>query len=146
MRTRHLLGACVVALTAVLATGLPAHAADGDEQALAEKFAPVVRLVQQDVECGPGEPYQPSAVELVLGDKSVALRGPWDDEVVGAGPTAEDLGEGLFGYHLDFPGNPLEAGCDYEEWARAAGAGAAPTTYSHVTTEEGRDGRLALQY
>jgi len=146
MRTKHLLGAGVVALAAVLATGLPAHAADGDEQALAERFAPVVRLVQQDVECGPGEPYQPSAVELVLGDKSVALRGPWDDEVVGAGPTAEDLGEGLFGYHLDFPGNPLEAGCDYEEWARAAGAGAAPTTYSHVTTEAGRDGRLALQY
>ena len=146
MWTRHLLGAGVVALTAVLTSGLPAHAADGDEQALAERFAPVVRLVQQDAECGPGEPYQPSAVELVLGDKSVALRAPWDDEVVGAGPTAEDLSEGLFGYHLDFPGNPLEAGCDYEEWARATGAGAVPTTYSHVTTEAGRDGRLALQY
>ena len=65
-----------MALTAVLSSGLPAHAADGDEQALAERFAPVVRLVQQDVECGPGEPYQPSAVELVLGDQSVALRCP----------------------------------------------------------------------
>ncbi len=43
-------------------------AADADEQALAERFAPVVRLVHQDVECGPGEPYQPSDVEIVLGD------------------------------------------------------------------------------
>ena len=75
-----------------------------------------------------------------------AARAVGRDEVVEAGPTAEDLGEGLFGYHLDFPGNPLEAGCDYEEWARAAAAGAAPTTYAHVTTEAGRDDRLALQY
>ena len=128
MRTRHLLGACVVALTAVLSTGLPAHAADGDEQALAERFAPVVRLVHQDVECGPGEPFRPSDVELVLGDASVALRGAWaEDDLIQAGPTAEDLGEGLFGYHLDFPGNPLEAGCDYEEWARVVAAGTPAT-------------------
>ena len=46
--------------------------ADDAEQALAEKFAPVVSLVHQDVECGPGEPYQPSDVDLVLGDPSVA--------------------------------------------------------------------------
>ena len=103
--------------------------------------------MHQDVECGPGEPYQPSDVDLVLGDPSVALRGAWaEDDMIQAGPTAEDLGEGLFGYHLDFPGNPLEAGCDYEEWARAAGAGRPPTTYAHVATEVGVDDRLALQY
>ena len=95
MRARHLLVALFMAVSAVLSGGVSAgpavaaggvraaSAADGAEQALAERFAPVVRLVHQDVECGPGEPYQPSAVELVLGDKSVALRGPWDDEVVG---------------------------------------------------------------
>ena len=147
-------------LAAVLSGGLaagPASSAAGGaqrrraavdaEQALAERFAPVVALVHQDVECGPGEPYQPSDVDLVLGDQSVALRGPWtEDEVIKVGPTADDLSEGLYGYHLDFPGNPLEAGCDYEEWAGATAAGCPPTTYAHVATEAGRDGRLALQY
>jgi hypothetical protein len=159
MRSRHLLVACLMAVSAVLSGGMsasPAVAAGGvraaspadeAEQALAERFAPVVRLVHQDVECGPGEPYQPSDVELVLGDGSVALRGPWaEDDLIQAGPTAEDLSEGLFGYHLDFPGNPLEAGCEYEEWAKVAGAGSSPTTYAHVATEAGRDDRLALQY
>ena len=101
--------------------------------------------MHQDVDCGPGEPYQPSDVEMVLDDPSVALRGPWaEGELVKVGPTAEDLGAGLTGYHLDFPGNPLEAGCDYEEWADAVGT--EPTTYAHVVTEEGQDDRLALQY
>ena len=160
---RHLLACRVVALAAVLSAMLsvgvtagPASAAGGAqigsaaddaEQALAEKFAPVVRLVHQDVECGPGEPFEPSDVELVLGDASVALRGAWaEDDLIQAGPTAEDLGEGLFGYHLDYPGNPLEAGCDYEEWARVVAAGTSATTYAHVATEVGRDDRLAVQY
>ena len=160
MRQRQLLGAWFLAMAAVLSGGLaagPASSAAGGaqalpaavdaEQALAERFAPVVALVHQDVECGPGEPYQPSDVDLVLGDQSVALRGPWTgDEVIKVGPTADDLSEGLFGYHLDFPGNPLEAGCDYEEWAGATAEGGPPTTYAHVATEAGRNGRLALQY
>ena len=159
MSSRHLLAAWFVAASGVLSVGMGASPAGADvgtqvgnaaeeaEQALAERFAPVVRLVHQDVECGPGEPYQPSDVEIVLGDPSVALRGPWaEDDLLRAGPTAEDLSQGLFGYHLDYPGNPLEAGCDYEEWARVAGAGLSPTTYAHVATEAGRDDRLALQY
>jgi hypothetical protein len=155
---RHLLARWVVALAAVLSAVIAApasavsgaqlgSAADDAEQALAEKFAPVVRLVHQDAECGPGEPYQPTDVELVMGDPSVALRGAWaEDDMIQAGPTAEDLGEGLFGYHLDYPGNPLQAGCDYEKWVRAAVAGTPPTTYAHVATEAGRDDRLAVQY
>ena len=96
---------------------------------------------------GPGEPYQPHDVDTVLGDRSVALRGPWsDDDVIDTGPTAEELSDGLYGYHLDFPGNPLEAGCDYERWARVIAAGSEPMTYAHVAREAGRDDRLALQY
>ena len=130
-----LLVSLVVAVL-VASGGAAAAAADDDEQALAEKFAPVVRLVHQDVDCGPGEPYQPSDVEMVLDDPSVALRGPWaEGELVKVGPTAEDLGAGLTGYHLDFPGNPLEAGCDYEEWADAVGT--EPTTYAHVVDRGG---------
>ncbi|HEX5880111.1 MAG TPA: Vps62-related protein, partial [Actinomycetota bacterium] len=149
----------LIAVAVLLPAGITAGPADAAgaghaspsasdaERALAERFAPVVRLVHQDVECGPGEPYRPSDVDTVLGDRSVALRGPWEgDTAVQIGPTAEDLGEGLFGYHLDFPGNPLEAGCDYETWARTTAVGTAPTAYAHVATEVGRDDRLALQY
>ncbi|MGA8047253.1 MAG: hypothetical protein WCA30_13405 [Dermatophilaceae bacterium] len=152
---------CLLALTAVMSAGIaaaPAWAADegqpsgttsapDDERALAERFAPVVRLVRQDVACGPGEPFRPSDVELVLGDPSVALRGPWgSDGDIRVGPTAQDLSAGLFGYHLDLPGNPLEAGCDYEEWFRAVATTTPPTVYAHVATEEGVPDRLALQY
>ena len=151
MRSRHLAVAALAAAAAVsglAVTAGPAGAnAPEDEQALAERFAPVVRLVHQDVECGPGEPYRPSDVESVLGDRSVALRGPWDERrIVRVGPTADELGEGLSGYYLDFPGNPLDAGCDYERWARVAAADTAPTTYAHVVTEEGHEDRVALQY
>jgi hypothetical protein len=156
MRSRGLAAAWFVATAALLGvvTAGPANAAlgsagaaPGDEQALAEKFAPVVRLVHQDVACGPGEPYQPSDVGLVLGDQSVALRGPWTgDDVIKAGPTAEDLSAGLYGYYLDYPGNPLEAGCDYEKWAGADVSDTPPTTYAHVATEAGRDDRIAVQY
>ena len=120
-----LLGSVLVSVVVavVVASGGSAGAAAGDdEQALAEKFAPVVRLVHQDVECGPGEPYQPSDVEMVLDDPSVALRGPWaEGELVKVGPDGRGPRRRAHGYHLDFPGNPLEAGCDYEEWADAVG-------------------------
>ena len=152
MTSRRLAVIGSVAVAAGLVAGLagPASArqgtADDAEQALAERFAPVVALVRQDVDCGPGEPYQPSDVGLVLGNPSVALRGPWDDEVIKPGPTPEDLSNGLYGYYLDYPGNPLEAGCDYEQWAGADVADSPPTTYAHVATEAGREDRIALQY
>ena len=158
MRSRRRIGVCIVAMAGVLSGTVvgsagPAAAAASvdavtvDEQALAERFAPVVSLVRQDVECGPGEAFEPSDVGLVLGDRSVALRAPWaDDEVVTAGPTAEDLADRLFGYYLDFPGDALEPGCDYERWAGARAASTSPTQYAHVATESGHDERLALQY
>ena len=117
-----------------------------DEQALAEKYAPVTRLVQQAEDCGPGEPFVPTNVDTLLGNDTVALRGPWDtDDLVQIGPAAADLGKGLSGYHLDFPGSPLNPGCSYEEWANEQTAGSTPTTYARVVTEEGREG-LAVQY
>ena len=61
-------------------------------------------------------------------------------------PTGDDLSRGLAQYHLDLPGNPLEPGCYYEQWARTASAQHAPTLYAHVATEAGRTDRLALQY
>ena len=116
------------------------------EQDLAAKYAPVVRLVEQTEECGPGEPYRPMDVDRLFGDPTVALRGPWNaTDLVKIGPSANDLA-GLFEYHLDFPGSALDPGCDYEKWARRLEKGSPPTVYAHVATDPGAPGKLALQY
>ena len=130
-----------------LATLAPAATAADPAAELAQKYAPVVRLVAQDQPCGHGEPYQPADVNDVLGSAEVALRGPWDkSNLVKVAPTAKDLSAGLPGYHLDFPGNPLSAGCGYEQFARRISLGSAPTTYARVVTERAHPGQLALQY
>jgi hypothetical protein len=75
---RRLALALLVALVLV-----PAASADlADEQALATKYAPVVRLVEQPEPCGPGEPYEPIDVDLLMGESTVALRGPGNPTVL----------------------------------------------------------------
>ncbi len=98
--------------------------------------------------CKHGEPFQPIDVDLVLGNPAVALRGPWSSSpIVTVGPTAHDLSARLFGYHLDFPGDALHPGCDYENWDRSLIAGGSkPRTYARVITEAAHPGQLALQY
>ena len=84
----------------------PAQAAGSPQQALADRYAPVLAFQEQKEECGDGEPYRPISVDAVLGNSDVTLRGP--DELAQKAPTAADiygLGEG---FYLDFPGNPLE--------------------------------------
>jgi hypothetical protein len=116
------------------------------EQDLAQRYAPVVRLVEQPVECGPGEPYRPMDLNVLFGDPTVALRGPWNaNDLVEIGPSAKDLA-GLYEYHLDFPGNALDPGCDYERWARRLQQGSPATVYAHVATDPAFPGKLALQY
>jgi hypothetical protein len=136
-------------LLAAVALAAPAVAfgALTDERTLAERYAPVIRLVKQEHECGPGEPYQPMDVDALFGNPTVALRGPWSaNDLVKIGPTAQDLAKGLYQYHLDFPGNALEPGCDYERWARRVTEGHKPTVYAHVATDPLYPDRLALQY
>jgi hypothetical protein len=137
----------LVALAASALVAVPVAAADtADEQALADRFAPVVRLVDQPEECGPGEPYIPTDVDVLFDEPTVALRGPWrPTDLVKIGPSATDLAD-RYDYHLDFPGDPLDAGCDYELWSRRLTDGTSPTVYSHVAIDPGYPGKLALQY
>jgi len=138
--------AALTGLALVCALILTVTAWADAEQDLAAKYAPVVRLVEQTEECGPGEPYRPMDVDRLFGDSTVALRGPWNaTDLVKIGPTAKDLA-GLYEYHLDFPGSALDPGCDYERWARRLEKGAPPTIYAHVATDPGAPGKLALQY
>ena len=131
----------------VLGTCSTARASAGDEQALAKRYAPVVRLVEQKEECGPGEPYDPLDVNALFGQPTVALRGPWNgSDLVKIAPTARDLTGGLYDYHLDFPGDALSPGCGYERWARRISEGYQPKVYAHVATDPAHPGQLALQY
>ena len=110
-------------------------------------YAPVVRLRIQDSCEGSTAPYEPIDVDLLMGDDEVALRGPWDrTNLVRVGPTAADLARGLWEYHLDFPGDALDPGCTYEEWAARLQATAPSTAYARVVSEAAYPGKLALQY
>src|SRR5215831_14674928 len=125
-----LLVAALIALVAPAGAGADL----ADQQALAERYAPVVRLVEQSHECGPGEPYEPTDVDLLFGNPTVSLRGPWNPtDLVKISPTAKDIA-GLYGYALDFPGNALAPGCDYERWAKRLTKDSKPTAYAHVAT------------
>jgi hypothetical protein len=114
------------------------------EAELAERYAPVVRLVEQEEECGPGEPYRPIDIDAILNEDTVSLRGPWrSNDLVTITPSADDLGRGLYEYNLDFPGDALNPGCDYERWARRVTEETEPTVYAHVATEPTHPDRLA---
>jgi hypothetical protein len=140
----HALALCIAGLVTLISAPL-AEADLTDETALAMRYAPVIRLVEQPEQCGPGEPYEPTDVDVLFDEETVALRGPWRrSDLVKIAPTAEDL-LGRYEYHLDFPGDPLNPGCDYERWARRLTAGTAPTAYAHVATDPDHPG-LALQY
>jgi len=118
----------------------------GDETALGAKYAPVVRLVAQAQDCGYGESYEPIDVDSLFDEPTVSLRGPWNPiDLVKIAPGASDL-PNLYEYHLDFPGNALDPGCDYERWAKRVTKGKAPTVYAHVATDPAHPGKLALQY
>ncbi len=143
---RLVLTALIGVCTALIATSSAASADIGDERALAERYGPVVRVVEQVEECGPGEPYVPMDVDRLFGEPTVALRGPWGGgDLVMIGPEATDL-DGRFEYHLDYPGEALDAGCDYERWSRRVMQGAEPAVYAHVAAQPDRPGKLALQY
>jgi hypothetical protein len=121
-----------------------ASAAQSDEQALAARYAPVVRLVEH-TDCAPGKPYLPIDVNLLTDEDTVALRGPWGNDLVKIAPSSQDL-VGRFEYHLDFPGSALHPGCSYLEWERRLVEGHSPTVYAHVATDAAHPGKLALQY
>ena len=78
------------------ATLAPSAAAAGTAQAtlaqqreLAERYAPVVRLVVGGEGCGPGLHYVPIDVDTLFDEPTVALRGPWGNDLVQISPTAE---------------------------------------------------------
>jgi glycerophosphoryl diester phosphodiesterase family protein len=140
LRRAVVVGALAVAV-------VPAARAANADQALADRFAPVVRLVEQDEPCHHGEAFEPTDVNLVLGNPDVALHGPWDrTNIIKVAPTGADLARGLFDYHLDFPGRAVDPGCAYDEWSHRINNGHASTIYAHLVSDPAHPGKLALQY
>lgn len=83
----------IVAVAGVLALAGPAHADLAQERALADRYAPVVRLVAGHEGCN-GLHYVPIDVNRLFGEPTVALRGPWGNDLVEIAPQAKDLGRG----------------------------------------------------
>ena len=114
-------------------------------------MSPVVMLKAQSGPCdSDGEQFVPAPVSVVLGNPAVQLlRGPSKDQsgfaVVAKAPTASQVAGLGKTYYLDIPGDPLHAGCTYEEASRELMQGKSPTVYAHVLGEPGVKG-VALQY
>src|SRR5919112_2825986 len=89
MRRTSLALARALIVGAALVVVPPATGALSQERELAERYAPVVRLVER-TGCPPGKPYQPIDVDLLFGEPTVALTGPWSRDVVKIGPSAQD--------------------------------------------------------
>ncbi len=121
------------------------------EQQLADRYAPITYLRTQTKDCAPvpsgGEPYLPVPVEVVLDNPQVILRDRQTDEILATGVDAVELATYGPDTYLDWPGDPLQPGCVYEqdERARMAELGAEPTIYARVVFDA-ENSRLALQY
>ena len=137
----------LLAVAAVALALAPTAAADlADETALAERFAPVVRLVEQEEECGPGEPYEPMDVDALFGDSTVALRGPWNAfDLVKIGPTAE-TSPGSTSTTSTSRGAPSSPAARTSSGPGGSPQGADPAIYAHVASEATAPRKLALQY
>ncbi|MBT4985994.1 MAG: hypothetical protein HOJ85_15515 [Ilumatobacter sp.] len=103
---------------------------------------------QQSEDCdSEGEPYGPSAVDIVLDNPEVALRQVGrDDPIVTWAPSAADLfdlGEGFF---LDFPGSSLSPECIYERDFNKYTADEPATVYAHIVQPSDAPGKLVVQY
>jgi len=136
-------GLLVAGIATALAVAVPVARAAGPEQQLAERYAPIVALKQQDEACDrSGEGWRPTAIDAVLGNPAVRLRGPVEKRA----PSAADLFGLGEGYYLDLRGDPLSPGCDYERDARRLFRGQPSIAYAHIAREAGIPHRLALQY
>lgn len=121
---------------------------DTAAQRLVERFAPIIMLKEQSQDCDAnGEPYGPTAADIVLDNPEVALRQVGqDDPVVTWAPGASDLiglGEGFF---LDFPGSSLSPGCIYERDFNKYATEEPATVYAHIVQPPEAPDKLIVQY
>jgi hypothetical protein len=137
-------GLALATVLLAVAPGL-AHAAQPANERLADRYSPILAFEPQQSECGGGEAYRPTSVDIVLGREGVVLRDS-GGKVVKKAPARTDLFGLPDGYYLDQPGDPLNPGCTYERDFNAWSAGTKPTVYAHVATDAAHRDKLAVQY
>ena len=147
---RGWLAALLVASALPWLTAPGAEAAKSSAQKLVDAYSPIVMLREQteDPPCDSSqEQYEPTTVDIMLGNPRVELVAPGRDGKVTTAPTAADIAGLDAGYHLNLPGNPLHPGCNYaKDFATLKARGEAPvTTYARIATEKGTSG-LVVQY
>ena len=135
--------ALLVICAGCVLTWCAAASADlADETALAESYAPVVRLVEQPEECGPGEPYDPARRRRALrrpdrrAPRAVEPHRPRQDR-----PGGRTISSTATSTTSTSPAIALNPGCDYERWARRLTEGSSPTVYAHVAPRAGDPGQ-----
>ena len=103
---------------------------------------------QQSEDCdNDGEPYGPTAVDIVLDNPEVALRQVGrDDPIVTWAPSAADLSDLGEGFFLDFPGSSLSPECIYERDFNKYTADEPATVYAHIVQPSDAPDRLVVQY
>jgi hypothetical protein len=116
--------------------------------ALAERFAPIIMLKQQEEPCDTeGEPFVPMPVDLVLDNPEIALRQMGiENPTVMRSPGAGDLYELGEGFFLDFPGSSLTPGCIYERDFDKYFASSSATVYAHVVQQPDEPELVFVQY
>jgi hypothetical protein len=141
-------GAATIAILGSL--GGTAIAAPGPEQLLVRAYAPVVMLrAQRDPPCDDSEEqYEPTTIDVMLGNRRVRLLPPGGSaaKVKRAPGVADVAGRGP-GYHLDVPGDALNAGCTYAKDFRTLvrSGRAPPVIYARIAREAGKPG-FVVQY
>jgi len=147
----------VLLVIALAAFGSPAGATAGTPgeeaaQQLAERYVPIAMLREQrDPPCNTSEEqYQPTSVDIVLGNPTVTLTHELPDgrlEMVKRAPTAADIAGLHDGYYLDYEGEVLGKTCVYARaFRQLLKEGKAPAiTYAHIAREPNHDG-FTLQY
>lgn len=121
-------------------------AAPKAERDLLAKYQPYFRFAD-DGECGRAS-LRPVDVDPLFDNPQVVLRGPWDRvNVVTIAPSAAEVGRGLPGYHLDFPGNALNPDeCIYQDLQASLLEERPSTIYGRVAKDPAVPDRIAIQY
>ncbi|MGH2925851.1 MAG: hypothetical protein ACRDK1_07770 [Solirubrobacterales bacterium] len=142
----------IVVGVAVWLVAAPSAGAETARSRLVASYSPIVMLrAQQDPPCDTSEEqFEPTTVNTMLGNPRVNLTRPAEGgrpQITRPAPTAAEVA-GLGGrWHLDVPGDPLNAGCTYaRDFAALTAAGRAPPiTYAHIATQKGHAG-FVIQY
>jgi hypothetical protein len=133
---------CLLPVAWFQGTARAESVASADDELLL-RYAPSLASPQQSTECGSGEAFTPISIDAILGRSDVQLKTA-DGQLIQTAPTAADLFVAGPNAHLDFPGNALNPGCEYEKWFQSLNA--TPTIYGRVVSDPQENNKIALQY